>query len=97
MTACRSNGKSSHCPYSLCGTRSCASRKKPIPRAKIDDGVMAISRSTQPSAGRFAMVKAMFIDACNARRAGANASMDVVKGLLKDNGKQIEVTSVKVV
>jgi site-specific DNA recombinase len=44
----------------------------------------------QPSSGLFAMAKAMFIDAWNARLAHALASQETVKRQLKDVEKQIE-------
>ncbi len=90
MTACWSKGKHRHYAYYLCDTRSCASSKKSVPRAKIEDGLESILQAMQPTPGLFAMAKAMFIDAWNARLANALASQETVKRQLKDVDKQIE-------
>jgi site-specific DNA recombinase len=90
MTACWSKGKHRHYAYYLCDTRSCPSRRKSVPRAKIEDGLEAILRSMQPTPGLFAMAKAMFVDIWNARLADAHASQGTIKNQLRDLQKQID-------
>jgi len=90
MTACWSKGKHRHYAYYLCDTRSCPSRRKSVPRAKIEEGLEGILQSMQPTPGLFAMAKAMFIDIWNARLADAHVSQGMIKRQLRDVQKQID-------
>lgn len=90
MTAAWSKGCRRHYPYYLCDTPGCASRRKSIPRARIDEGFETILQNMQPTEGLFAVAKAMFIDAWEARRAEAQGAKDAVIRQVKDVEKQIE-------
>lgn len=49
-------------PYDLCDTLGCASKRKSIPRAKIDDGAEAILRKLGPAWPLVDMARAMFTE-----------------------------------
>jgi site-specific DNA recombinase len=90
MTAAWSKGCRRHYPYYLCDTPGCSSRRKSIPRARIDEGFETILQNMQPTEGLFAVAKAMFIDAWEARRAEAQGAKDAVIRQVKEVEKQIE-------
>jgi hypothetical protein len=45
MTSCWSKGRTQHYPYYLCDTPDCASKRKSIRRADIEDGAESLLRS----------------------------------------------------
>jgi len=90
MTSCWSKGRNRHYAYYLCDTPDCASRRRSIPRADIEDGAQAIPRSLQPARQFFGLVRAMFNDVWNARQAEAQRARDVLSDQIKDVEKQIE-------
>ena len=90
MTACWSKGCSQHYAYYLCDTRGCPSKRKSIPRAKIEDGFADILRSLQPKRQLFELARAMFKDAWNMRLVEAHNAKETVSKQLKDVEKKIE-------
>ncbi len=90
MTACWSKGCRRHYPYYLCDTRGCPSKRKSIPRAKVEDGFADILKSMQPTKQLFALARVMFEDAWNARLQSVTASQGQIKRQLKAVEKQIE-------
>ncbi len=58
--------------------------------ARIDEGFATILQNMQPTKGLFAVAKAMFIDAWEARRAEAQGAKDAVIRQAKEVEKQIE-------
>lgn len=90
MTAAWSKGCRKHYPYYLCDTRGCPSKRKSIPRARIEEGFEAILQTLQPTPGLFAMAKAMFVDAWEARLSEAQAAKDGVLRQAREVEKQIE-------
>ncbi|MEJ6404950.1 recombinase zinc beta ribbon domain-containing protein [Yoonia sp. 2307UL14-13] len=62
MTSCWSKGRNKHYPYYLCDTPGCASKRKSISRAKIEDGAEALLRALEPAGQVIEMAKAMFND-----------------------------------
>ena len=90
MTSCWSKGRNSHYAYYLCDTPNCASRRRSIPRAKIEDGAEAILRSMRPARQFFALARAMFTDIWNARQAEAQRARAALSDQIKDIEKQIE-------
>ena len=63
MTSCWSKGRNKHYPYYLCDTPKCASKRKSVPRAQIEEGAEALLRSLQPAKQLFALARVMFADA----------------------------------
>ena len=49
MTSCWSKGRQQHYPYYLCDTRGCASKRKSIRSADIEEGAEALLKSLQPA------------------------------------------------
>ena len=90
MTACWSKGCRKHYPYYLCDTRGCASKRKSIPRAKIEDGFADVLQSLQPTKQLFELAKAMFKDAWDMRLTEAHEAKDSVAKQIKELEKQIE-------
>jgi Arc/MetJ-type ribon-helix-helix transcriptional regulator len=69
MTSCWSKGRKKHYPYYLCDTPDCASRRKSVPRADIEEGAEQVLRSLQPARQLFTLARAMFIDVWDMRAA----------------------------
>tara|TARA_R110000787_G_scaffold28730_1_gene78162 strand:+ start:4117 stop:5769 length:1653 start_codon:yes stop_codon:yes gene_type:complete len=90
MTACWSKGCRKHYPYYLCDTRGCPSKRKSIPRAKVEDGFADILKGLQPTKQLFTLARVMFEDAWNARLQSVTASQGEIKRQLKTVEKQIE-------
>jgi DNA invertase Pin-like site-specific DNA recombinase len=67
MTAAFSKGKYKHYPYYLCDTRGCPSKRKSIPRAKIEDGISDLLKTLQPTRQLFDIARQMFLDAWQLR------------------------------
>lgn len=89
MTSCWSKGRNKHYPYYLCDTPDCASKRKSIPRAKIEDGAEAILRSMQPAKQLMAMAKAMFKDIWDMRLAEAEESQAKLKTQVREIEKKV--------
>ncbi len=90
MTAAWSRGCRQRYAYYLCDTRGCPSKRKSIPRAKIEDGFADILQKLQPTAQLFSLAKAMFTDAWKLRFAQAEKEKAEVLRQLKDVDNQIE-------
>ena len=90
FTSCWSKGKYKKYAYYLCDTKGCASYRKSIPRAKIEDGLSDVVQALQPTKSLFALTKAMFKDAWAQRAAQAEAAMVELKQELKAIEKQTE-------
>lgn len=90
MTAAWSKGCRKHYAYYLCDTRGCESKRKSIPRAKIEDGFSEVLKRMQPSKSFFALAKRMFIDAWEMRLAEAHSAKQTLVKQLKDVEAQIE-------
>ncbi len=90
MTACWSKGCRRHYPYYLCDTRGCPSKRKSIPRSKIEGGFAEILRSLQPTHQFFELVRVMFKDAWDMRLKDAHTAKDAIAKQLKDVERQIE-------
>ena len=90
MTSCWSKGRNKHYAYYLCDTPNCASHRRSIPRADIEDGAEAILRSMRPARQFFALARAMFTDIWNARQAEAQRARAALSDQIRDIEKQIE-------
>lgn len=90
MTSCWSKGRNRHYAYYLCDTPDCASHRRSIPRADIEDGAEAILRSMQPARQFFALARAMFTDIWNMRQAEAKRARAALSDQIRDIEKQIE-------
>ncbi len=62
MTSCWSKGRNKYYPYYLCDTLKCASKRKSVARAKIEDGAEAILRALQPSRDTVDIVRDIVTD-----------------------------------
>lgn len=62
LTSCWSKGRNKLYPYYLCDTPGCPSKRKSIPRAKIEDGAEAILRKLGTARQLIDMARAMFTD-----------------------------------
>ena len=90
MTSCWSKGATKHYPYYLCDTKGCASYRKSISRAKIEDGFEGILQALQPTKQLFSIARAMFADVWDMRLAQAQNDQKVVKKQLCAISKQVE-------
>ena len=90
MTSCWSKGRKKHYPYYLCDTPDCASRRKSVPRADVEEGAEKLLRSLQPAKPLFALARAMFIDAWEMRLAEARSARATLGDQLKDVDTRIE-------
>ena len=97
LTSCWSKGRNKHYPYYLCDTPKCPSKRKSIPRAKIESGAAEVLRSLQPAKQMFAMAQAMFADAWKMRLKQAHTAKDTLATQIKDIDEQIEVLLDRVV
>ncbi|MFT4014270.1 MAG: zinc ribbon domain-containing protein, partial [Paracoccus sp. (in: a-proteobacteria)] len=90
MTAAWSKGMTRHYAYYLCDTRGCVSKRKSIPRAKIEDGFAEILQALQPTKGLFDVAKAMLRDAWAMRLEAAQSAKEEWQRQLSEVGKQID-------
>ena len=90
MTSCWSKGCRKHYAYYLCDTPGCASKRKSIPRAKVEDGFADILKGLQPTRKLFNAACDMFRYAWDLRLAEAHRERDAVLGQLNDVEAQIE-------
>ena len=90
MTACWSKGCRRHYPYYLCDTPGCPSKRKSIPRARIEDGFAEILKSLQPTRRLFNAAREMFIDAWELQLALAHQHKAATLAQLKDVEREIE-------
>lgn len=91
LTSCWSKGRNKLYPYYLCDTPSCGSKRKSIPRAKVEDGAEAIFEALEPASQIIiSAVKAMFTDAWATRLFEAESASESAHKQIKDVEKQIE-------
>lgn len=90
MTSCFSKGRNKHYPYYFCDTPQCPSKRKSIPRAKIEEGAEQLLRSLQPAKQLFALAQAMFIDLWRLRLVEAKKAQATLIAQVKDIDDQIE-------
>lgn len=90
MTSCWSKGRNKPYPYYLCDTRDCASKRKSIPRADIEDGAEAILRTLQPAKQLYDLVRAMFIDIWEMKLAEAHSAKKTLNAQIKDIEEQTD-------
>ncbi|MEJ8472877.1 recombinase family protein [Roseibium algae] len=90
MTAAWSKGCRKRYAYYLCDTRGCESKRKSVPRARIEDGFSDILKNMQPSKRFFALAKQMFIDAWDMHLAEAQVAKQAMVKQLKEIETQIE-------
>ena len=60
LTACWTKGKTKRYPYYLCFNTSCASNRKSIPKAEIEDAFEDMLQKMQPSRSLFKLAATMF-------------------------------------
>ena len=84
MTLCWSKGRSRFYPYYLCDTTNCASKRKSIRRADIEEGAESLLRSLPPASQLFKLAKAIFTDIWEMRRTEAMAARDTIETQLKE-------------
>lgn len=84
MTSCWSKGRNKLYPYYLCDTPDCASKRKSIKRADIEDGAEAILRMLQPASQLFAMARAMFIDLWDMRLSEVENAQKTLAAQIRD-------------
>ena len=90
LTSCWSKGRNKHYPYYLCDTPSCASNRKSIRRADIEEGAEALLRSLQPAKELTKLVRAMFIDAWNIRLTDIRQDQSALAAQINDVENEIE-------
>jgi hypothetical protein len=90
MTCCWSKGRNKHYAYYLCDTPTCPSKRKSIPRAKIDDDAEAFLRRLQPARQVFELAKVMFIDAWDMRLARARSDQKALHAQISELETQID-------
>lgn len=90
MTSCWSKGRSKLYAYYLCDTKGCASERKSIPRARIEEGAESLLRNLQPASQLFAMAKAMFADIWNMRLSETESAREALSVQIKGVQTQID-------
>ncbi|MEO1361011.1 MAG: recombinase family protein, partial [Pseudomonadota bacterium] len=90
LTSCWSKGRNKHYAYYLCDTPGCPSKRKSIPRAKIEEGAEGVLRSLQRSKGLVAIARSMFQRAWDMRLAEATRAHEQLETQVKDIESQIE-------
>ena len=90
LTACWSQGKNKKYPYYLCPTKGCPSYRKSIKRDELEGEFEGLLQGLQPSQRLFALLKAMFRDAWDARLAQAAEASKGQKENIKKIEKQID-------
>ncbi len=90
MTSCWSKGRKQRYAYYLCDTPACASKRKSIPRADIEEGAESLLRSLQPARQLFTLARAMFVDVWEMRLAEARNAKKTLETQIKDIESQIE-------
>ena len=90
MTSCWSKGRKKLYPYYLCDTRGCASTRKSIPRADIEEGAEAILRALQPAKQLYELVRVMFIDVWEMKLAEAHSAKKTLNAQIKDVEEQTD-------
>jgi len=90
LTSCWSKGRSKHYPYYLCDTPDCASKRRSIPRAKIEDGAEAMLRAPQPARQIFALARVMFKDVWDMRLDEAQNAKETLEGQVADIERDID-------
>lgn len=90
LTACFSKGQTKTYPYYLCHKKTCASYKKSIRRADIEDEFEKLLLSIAPSKKLFGTIKIMFSDIRNFRSAYLNKITDMLNSQLVDVDCKIE-------
>ena len=89
MTSCWSKGRSRHYAYYLCDTRGCESKRKSVPREKIESGFSEILQSLVPNRQLFLLATEMFKEAWNSRLTTAQRDKDEITRQLGEVEKQI--------
>jgi site-specific DNA recombinase len=90
MTSCWSKGRNKHYPYYLCDTPTCASKRKSIRRADIEDGAEVILRNLQPAKHLLGLARAMFVKAWDMRLSEAHRAKDALHAQISSIDSQIE-------
>ncbi len=90
LTSCWSKGRNKHYPYYLCDTPDCASKRRSIPRAKIEEGAEALLRTLQPAKQIFALARVMFRDVWDMRLSEARSAKETLEAEVADIERQIE-------
>ena len=90
MTSCWSKGRNKHYPYYLCDTPGCASKRKSIARAEIEEGAEAVLRALQPARQLFELARVMFIDLWDMRLAESKHAHKALGDQIRDVENQIE-------
>ncbi len=91
LTACfstSSTGKKH--PYYMCYNRACPSKRKSIPRAKIEGEFVSLISGLKPSVAAFEMSKDMFSHAWNTRLEQADNEKALIKRQIVEMDQQIE-------
>lgn len=90
IASCWSKGRNKPYAYYFCDTLDCVSKRKSIPRAKIEDGEEAILRSLQPAKQLIKLVSARFVDVWEMRLAEARSAKATLNSQIKEMGGQTE-------
>jgi site-specific DNA recombinase len=91
LTACWSTSRTGKMhPYYLCHSRNCPSRRKSIPRERLEGVIDALLKSLQPTQALFALVKDMFRKAWDMRQAHQEATLVLAKRELAKLDELIE-------
>lgn len=89
LTSCWSQGKYQKFAYYLCYNKDCDSRKKSIPRARLEQEFEALLDQLQPTPALFSLAASMFKDAWNQQAKLTSAALQGAKQKLVSLEKQI--------
>lgn len=97
MTSCWSKGRKKHYAYYLCDTPDCPSKRKSIPRAKIEEGAEEILRQLQPTRRLFKLARTMFEDGRKILLAEAERGREALRTQIIDTEREIETVLERIV
>ncbi len=89
LTACWTQGKTKKFPYYLCYYQDCASKRKSIPRDKLEGEFEVLLSTLKPTRELFDIATAMFKDAWNQQSQHTAEMLKVAKQNIQSIEKQI--------
>jgi site-specific DNA recombinase len=89
LTACWTQGKTKKFPYYLCYYQDCASKRKSIPRDKLEGEFEVLLSTLKPTRELFDIATAMFKDAWNQQSQHTAEMLKVAKQNIQAIEKQI--------
>lgn len=90
LTACWSSGKKRKYPYYSCYNRNCVSKRKSIPRDKIEDEFTSLLKTMVPTKELFTLMRDLFSDVWDQRLSQSVSMKGALNSSIADIDKQID-------